>query len=179
MSTTLDATVISGPVSKESDVDAPVSFPAKETEVVRKADKASRELFYGEGLSYAEQKAFRRRGFISMGVVVGGGVAMSAVALAATLGAVYGGVTGLALGTSIPPVLFAGGACGICFYIYGPRSGRVVCKNIFKEDCGCIERCQVKRSKREASPELEEVVTEQPKSESPSPEPESVDESSV
>ncbi|MCY3975012.1 MAG: hypothetical protein OXF02_05660 [Simkaniaceae bacterium] len=39
MATKRDTTVISGPVPKESDVDAPVSLPPKETEIARKVDR--------------------------------------------------------------------------------------------------------------------------------------------
>ncbi|MCY3974033.1 MAG: hypothetical protein OXF02_00585 [Simkaniaceae bacterium] len=48
--------------------------------------------------------------------------------------------------------------------------GREIGKKIFTERCGCIERCRIKRSKKTMNPDLEEVVVEQPRLKSPSPE---------
>ncbi|MCY3974360.1 MAG: hypothetical protein OXF02_02285 [Simkaniaceae bacterium] len=44
-------------------------------------------------------------------------------------------------------------------------------KEFFTARCGCMRCCQAKRPEEEATPELEEVVVDQPRSASPEPEP--------
>ncbi|MCY3975134.1 MAG: hypothetical protein OXF02_06310 [Simkaniaceae bacterium] len=107
MTTKLDTTIISGPVPKESDVDAPVSLPPKETEVVRKADKVSREVLDRGRCAYPVLE--RRVDNIGLACVVGGVVLIIVgTATALPVGQVYGGITGLALGGSLPTVLGTG-----------------------------------------------------------------------
>ncbi|MCY3974820.1 MAG: hypothetical protein OXF02_04665, partial [Simkaniaceae bacterium] len=154
-------------------VDAPVRFPKKETEVARKAEKWSREVL-DRGKCASPSALDRRVDNISLGFVAGACVlAPVGIATAGTFGAIYGGATGLALGVSLPFSLGVGVILGACFCSFcATRGSREYSKESLTKNCGCIERCRVKRSREKTKADLEEVVTEQPKSESPSSEPE-------
>ncbi|MCY3975023.1 MAG: hypothetical protein OXF02_05715 [Simkaniaceae bacterium] len=151
MSITLDATITSQPVSKESDVDAPVRFPKKETEVARKADKVGcYEVF--QRLSMVDK--------VNLTLVNSSGViGIPCTITAVVLGGVFGGPV-VAVGAGFSTLLpFFGLAVGGCVFTFR--------ENI--KDCRC---CRSELPKVKAIPELEEVVIEQPKSKPPSPEPE-------
>ncbi|MCY3974690.1 MAG: hypothetical protein OXF02_04005 [Simkaniaceae bacterium] len=168
MTTKLDTIITSAPVPKESDVNAPVSFSFKKTKVAGKADKLSKKRI-SEGIDY---KTVDRRAEITIGINTACGVVGVPVAFTTgTVGYIYGGTVGAAVGVSLPVGLTCGVACGTLSYLCCPEDGRERAKEVFKKSCGCVERCQVKRSKGEASPELEAVIIEQPTAKSPSPEP--------
>ncbi|MCY3974580.1 MAG: hypothetical protein OXF02_03435 [Simkaniaceae bacterium] len=169
MATQFDATIVSDRL--ERGADASVSFPAKDTKVVRKGDGVSREVFGRTSSEDMEYKSLKRSA-IATGIAVAGGVlGVPSVVVAGTLGAVCGGVTGLALGTCFTAVPTMGVVCGAFSCVVCSRGRREVYKELFAKNYGCMERCRDKRSKEGTTPELEEVVVEQPKSESPSPEP--------
>ena len=142
MSTTLDTFMTSQPVPKESDVDAPVRFPKKETEVARKADKVRCVAFMRENKCLVTGLTVS-----CIGIPVGGAVATGA--------GVVGGVTGAAVGVTL------GGTATIGFGL-----GALACAFADPVCRGCC------KSKVKEKPELEEVVIEQPKLTPPSPEPE-------
>ncbi|MCY3974340.1 MAG: hypothetical protein OXF02_02185 [Simkaniaceae bacterium] len=145
MTTRLDTIITSDPVLKESDVDAPVSFPEEETEVVRKTDRAG-------CCTFRRFPASRRDDcMIVSSVCVGTIVGASVVAVAMPLGAVFGGVSGMWVGFGLscpPPATIAVG--GLVYAV-------------------CTEaehRKTIPRPQRTTVYAPEEVITEQPQSES-------------
>ncbi|MCY3974155.1 MAG: hypothetical protein OXF02_01230 [Simkaniaceae bacterium] len=150
MSTTVDTLMISQPVPKESDVDAPVRFPKKETEVARKADKVGCVAFMRENKCGATGLTV---GCIN--IPVGGAVAYGG----AEIGYLCGGMTGSAVGATLVGTAAIGVTLGALACTFADPDVRAVW-------CGCC------KSKVKEKPELEEIVTEQPKAKSPSPEPE-------
>ena len=172
MTTKLDTIITSQPVPKESDVDAPVRFPKKETEVARKGNKASRGVL-DKWDEYEYTALERRIDRVSLGVLIADGVMVIPCGITAgALGGTYCGTTGAVLG-GLSGVVALCVACGALSCVScSTRGNREISKRYFAEKCGCIERCQVKRSQREESPELEEAIIDQPRAKSPSPEPE-------
>ena len=150
MATTLDTLITSQPVPKESDVDAPVRFPKKETEVARKADEAGCVAI------------LRKHKCVAAGLIttcVNLPVGISVAVGAGTIGGFCGGGTGTAIGITLGGIPGIGVGLGACVCAFADPDFRSLY-------CGCC------KSKVKEKPEVEEVVTEQPKAEFPSPEPE-------
>lgn len=91
--------VLSEPVPKKSDVDAPVSFPPKEAEVARKVDRAR--------CCTCHRLPVSRRDDCMIGPVAAGGtvVGASVFVTAMCLGAFFGGVSGMLVGGGPDPIL--------------------------------------------------------------------------
>ncbi|MCY3974368.1 MAG: hypothetical protein OXF02_02325 [Simkaniaceae bacterium] len=151
MTTNLDAVIVSKSAPKESDVDVPVRFRQGGAEVALKVDKAGRSALM------TEDKCWKAGLIVSCGNVPVGG---SMIAVATLLGyfcggGVPGGLTGaLAVGIPALGVSLSGLACAC------------VGTTIVASGCRTVYESNVK-----AKFELEEVVVEQPKSETTSPKP--------
>ncbi|MCY3974054.1 MAG: hypothetical protein OXF02_00695 [Simkaniaceae bacterium] len=152
MATQLDTIMTSKPTPKESDPDALVS--RKGVEVVRKTDKVGRR-----GITVANRCRKAGVGFAIVNVFVGSSLTAMAGALAWYGG---GGLAGILVANSLVGTTAIGLGVGnlACIYYLGRHVHH-------------MNRCTTERSGEEATFELEEVVTEQPRFESPSPEPES------
>ena len=167
MTTQLDTAITSTSVSKESDVDVPVSCPEGVADTARKVAAVTARNDLDEKMRLEEEEFDRRlrvsRRISVVNCLVGCPIVFTVIPLAAA----FGGTLGLAIGTPVVGVPVVGVALGAVLYPLCLRAGCRTLIEEWPEDCakiwGCEERYKARRLKREAKSESDEKVVDAPR----------------